>query len=62
MSERTFDVIIIGTGTAGREATGRLAQAGLSVAIVERELVGGECAFYACMPSKSLLRPNEALT
>ena len=62
MSERTFDVIIIGTGTAGREAAGRLAQAGLSLAIVERELVGGECAFYACMPSKSLLRPNEALT
>jgi pyruvate/2-oxoglutarate dehydrogenase complex dihydrolipoamide dehydrogenase (E3) component len=62
MSERSFDVIIIGTGTAGREAAGRLAQAGLSVAIVERELVGGECAFYACMPSKSLLRPNEALT
>ena len=62
MSERTFDVIVIGTGTAGREAAGRLAQAGLSVAIVERELVGGECAFYACMPSKSLLRPNETLT
>ena len=62
MSERTFDVVIIGTGTAGREAAGRLAQAGLSVAIVERELVGGECAFWACMPSKSLLRPNEALT
>jgi pyruvate/2-oxoglutarate dehydrogenase complex dihydrolipoamide dehydrogenase (E3) component len=52
MSERTFDVIIIGTGTAGREAASRLAHAGLSVAIVERELVGGECAFYACMPSK----------
>jgi pyruvate/2-oxoglutarate dehydrogenase complex dihydrolipoamide dehydrogenase (E3) component len=62
MSERAFDIVIIGTGTAGREAASRLAQAGLSVAIVERELVGGECAFYACMPSKSLLRPNEALT
>jgi dihydrolipoamide dehydrogenase len=62
MSERSFDIVVIGTGTAGREAAGRLAQAGLSVAIVERELVGGECAFYACMPSKSLLRPNEALT
>ena len=62
MSERLFDVIIIGAGTAGREAAGRLAQAGLSVAIVEDELVGGECPFWACMPSKSLLRPNEALT
>src|SRR4029079_4584364 len=50
MSERSFDIVVIGTGTAGREAAGRLAQAGLSVAIVERELVGGECAFYACMP------------
>jgi pyruvate/2-oxoglutarate dehydrogenase complex dihydrolipoamide dehydrogenase (E3) component len=62
MSERSFDVIVIGAGTAGREAAGRLAQAGLSVAIVEDELVGGECPFWACMPSKSLLRPNEALT
>jgi dihydrolipoamide dehydrogenase len=62
MSERSFDVIVIGAGTAGREAAGRLAQASLSVAIVEDELVGGECPFWACMPSKSLLRPNEALT
>ena len=62
MSERSFHVIVIGAGTAGREAAGRVAQAGLSVAIVEDELVGGECPFWACMPSKSLLRPNEALT
>ena len=62
MSERSFDVIVIGAGTAGREGAARLAQAGLSVAIVEDELVGGECPFWACMPSKSLLRPNEALT
>lgn len=62
MSERRFDVVVLGSGTAGREAAGRLAQAGLSIAIVEPELVGGECAFYACMPSKSLLRPEEALT
>jgi pyruvate/2-oxoglutarate dehydrogenase complex dihydrolipoamide dehydrogenase (E3) component len=62
MSERSFDVIVIGAGTAGREAAGRLAQAGLSVSLVEDELVGGECPFWACMPSKSLLRPNEALT
>jgi len=62
MSERSFDVVVLGSGTAGREAATRLAQAGLSVAIVEPELVGGECVFYACMPSKSLLRPEEALT
>jgi pyruvate/2-oxoglutarate dehydrogenase complex dihydrolipoamide dehydrogenase (E3) component len=62
MSERNFDVVVLGSGTAGREAAARLALAGLSVAIVEPELVGGECVFYACMPSKSLLRPEEALT
>jgi dihydrolipoamide dehydrogenase len=62
MSERSFDVVVLGSGTAGREGAARLAQAGLSVAIVEPELVGGECVFYACMPSKSLLRPVEALT
>ena len=61
-NERTFDVIVIGAGVAGREAAGRLAGAGLSVAIVEPDLVGGECPFWACMPSKSLLRPEEALT
>ena len=49
MSERGFDVVVLGSGTAGREAAGRLAQADLSVAIVEPELVGGECVFYACM-------------
>jgi pyruvate/2-oxoglutarate dehydrogenase complex dihydrolipoamide dehydrogenase (E3) component len=62
MSERSFDVVVLGSGTAGREGAARLAQGGLSVAIVEPELVGGECVFYACMPSKSLLRPDEALT
>jgi dihydrolipoamide dehydrogenase len=62
MSERSFDVVVLGSGTAGREGATRLAQGGLSVAIVEPELVGGECVFYACMPSKSLLRPDEALT
>ena len=62
MSERSLDIIVIGAGAAGREGAGRLAQAGLSVAILESELVGGECPFYACIPSKSLLRPEEALT
>ncbi len=61
MNERSFDIVVIGAGVAGREAAGRLADAGLSVAIVEAELVGGECPFWACMPSKALLRPGEAL-
>ena len=56
-----YDAVVIGAGPAGEVVAGRLAKHGRSVAIVERELVGGECAFYACMPSKALLRPAEAL-
>ncbi len=56
---REFDVVVIGAGVAGEVAAGRLAENGLSVAIVEDRLVGGECSFYACMPSKALLRPVE---
>jgi pyruvate/2-oxoglutarate dehydrogenase complex dihydrolipoamide dehydrogenase (E3) component len=56
-----FDVIVIGAGPAGEVAAGRLAERGKRVAIIERHLVGGECSFYACMPSKALLRPAEAL-
>ncbi len=59
--EREFDVIVVGAGPAGEIAAGRASDSGRTVAIVERELVGGECSFYACMPSKALLRPGELL-
>jgi pyruvate/2-oxoglutarate dehydrogenase complex dihydrolipoamide dehydrogenase (E3) component len=55
------DVIVLGAGPAGEVACGLLAGEGLEVALVERELVGGECAYWACMPSKALLRPGELL-
>ena len=62
MADREFDVVVIGAGPTGEVLAGRVADRGHATAIVEAHLVGGECSFYACMPSKALLRPAELLT
>ena len=62
MPEQEFDVVVLGAGPVGQNAADRARAAGLSVAVVERELVGGECSYWACVPSKALLRPVLAIS
>lgn len=61
MENRTFDVIVIGAGPVGENVADRVVRGGLTAAIVERELVGGECSYWACVPTKALLRSGAAL-
>jgi dihydrolipoamide dehydrogenase len=61
MDAREYDVLVIGAGTSGENVADRAVKGGLSAVIVESDLVGGECSYWACMPSKALLRPGQAL-
>src|ERR1700722_13969424 len=61
MEQQEYDVIVLGGGPVGQNAAERARASGLSVAVIERELVGGECSYWACVPSKAMLRPVIAL-
>src|SRR5947208_7985139 len=61
MTEETFDVVVIGGGPVGENAAERAARRGLKTALVEHERFGGECSYWACIPSKALLRPGNLL-
>jgi pyruvate/2-oxoglutarate dehydrogenase complex dihydrolipoamide dehydrogenase (E3) component len=60
-ADRVYDVIVLGAGPVGQTVAARTRSAGLSVVLVERELVGGECSYWGCVPSKALLRPVLAI-
>ncbi len=61
MDKLSYDVIVIGSGTTGENVADRAVKGGLTAVVVESDLVGGECSYWACMPSKALLRPGSAL-
>ena len=61
MADETYDVIVIGAGPTGENVADRAVKGGLTAVIVEAELVGGECSYWACMPSKALLRPADVV-
>ena len=61
LKSHVYDVICLGSGWAGRVLAARVVQGGLTALIVENELIGGDCPYWACMPSKAILRPSEVL-